>query len=112
MQWAATTCIGIFLGAVFMRGGNILVPMLLHTLHDALILSFEDADEVSAIVEQDAETGDIFLVAVCIALAAYGFFLIRKSKRKEICEMWAETWSQQNENLPEAPAQPENAIGG
>ncbi|MBR3448312.1 MAG: CPBP family intramembrane metalloprotease [Oscillospiraceae bacterium] len=107
LQGVTTTCIGIFFGAVFMRGGNILVPMLLHTLHDALLLSFMEADEVSAVLEEEASLNDIPTVLICAALAAFGFFLIRRSKRREICDMWAETWSQTTENLPENPAEPE-----
>lgn len=112
VQGITTSCIGIFLGAVFIRGGNILVPMLLHSLHDMLILSFQDADEVSAVVEREADLGDIPTVLLCMALAVYGFFLVRKSKRGEICEMWAETWSQTNENQPAEPAASETINGG
>ena len=107
VQGVVTICIGIFLGAVFMRGGNILVPMLLHTLHDMLMLSFMKADEVSAVLTEEASLSDISEVLLCAALAAFGFFLIRRSKRREICDMWAETWSQTTENLPETPAVPE-----
>ncbi len=107
VQGVVTICIGIFLGAVFMRGGNILVPMLLHTLHDMLMLSFMKADEVSAVLTEEASLSDISEVLLCAALAAFGFFLIRKSKRREICDMWAETWSQTTENRPELPAEPE-----
>ena len=112
VQGVSTICIGFYLGAVFMRGGNILVPMLIHALHDMLILSFQDADEVSAIVKRDAAWEDIIVVLLCFALAAFGYFLIRKSKRAEICAQWAETWSQTTESLPEAPAEPENITGG
>ena len=108
----STICIGFYLGAVFMRGGNILVPMLIHALHDMLILSFQDADEVSAIVKRDAAWEDIIVVLLCFALAAFGYFLIRKSKRAEICAQWAETWSQTTESLPETPAESENTTGG
>ena len=107
VQGVVTICIGIFLGAVFMRGGNILVPMLLHTLHDMLMLSFMKADEVSAVLTEEASLSDISEVLLCAALAAFGFFLIRRSKRREICDMWAETWSQTTENRPETPAEPE-----
>lgn len=107
VQGVVTICIGIFLGAVFMRGGNILVPMLLHTLHDMLMLSFMKADEVSAVLTEEASLSDISEVLLCAALAAFGFFLIRKSKRGEICRMWAETWSQTTANQPELPAESE-----
>lgn len=112
VQGITTSCIGIFLGAVFIRGGNILVPMLLHSLHDTLILSFQDAGEISAVVDREAGLGDIPTVLLCMALAAYGFFLVRKSKRGEICEMWAETWSQTTENQPAVPAESEIINGG
>ena len=110
VQSISAVSIGIFLGAVFMRGGNLLVPILLHSLHDVLMLSFSEADEVSAVLSEEATSGDILIAAVSIALAAFGFFLIRKSKRGEICQMWAETWSQSTESQPEIPAQPVNTM--
>ena len=84
--------------------------MLLHTLHDALLLSFMEADEVTAVIEEEATLSDIPVALICAALAAFGFFLIRRSKRGEICRMWAETWSQTTENLPELPAEPETKL--
>ena len=110
VQGLNATCIGIFFGAVFMRSGNIFVPMLLHTLHDMLLLSFQEADEVSAILTEDASLSDVSTSLLCAALAAFGFFLIRKSRRGEICKMWSETWSQTTESLPVSPAEPENAM--
>lgn len=104
-QTVTTTCIGIFFSAVFMRGGNIGVPVLLHTLHDILMLSFAEADDVSAVITREANLMDIPVMLVCIGLGAFGFFLIRKSKRREICDMWAETWSQTTENTPAIPAE-------
>ncbi|MBR4200765.1 MAG: CPBP family intramembrane metalloprotease [Oscillospiraceae bacterium] len=105
VQGVATSCIGIFLGAVFIRGGNVFVPILLHSLHDMFVLSFQAADEVSVTIEREAETADIFSVLICLGLAIFGLFLIRKSKRSEICRLWAGKWSQTTENLPETPAE-------
>ena len=112
VQGVSTTCIGIFLGAVFVRGGNILVPMLLHTLHDFLLLSFESEEEVGIVLTEEAGVGDLLLIVICLALAACGFFLVRKSKRSEICAMWAETWSQTTESQPVIAAESENTTGG
>ncbi len=111
-QTVTTTCMGIFFSALFMRGGNIAVPILLHTLHDILMLSFSEADEVSAVITREAELWDIPVMIVCLGLGAFGLFLIRKSKRREICEMWAETWSQTTENQPAIPAETVNFNGG
>ena len=108
LQGITASCIGIFFGALFMRGGNILVPILLHSLHDALLLSMQEADEVTGILTEEATLSDIYPAVICAVLAVYGFFLIRKSKRGEICRMWAETWSQTTENLPEIPAETAN----
>ncbi len=108
VQAVSASCIGIFFGALLMRGGNLLVPILLHSAHDVLMLSFQNADEVSAILSDEATPSDILMMLPCIALAVFGFFLIRKSMRREICGMWAETWSQSTENQPEIPAEPKN----
>lgn len=110
VQGLDATCIGIFFGAVFMRSGNILVPMLLHLLHDMLLLSFQEADEVSAVLTENASLSDIPTFLLCAGLAAFGFFLIRKSRRSEICKMWSETWSQTTESLPASPAEPANTM--
>ena len=112
VQGVTTTCIGIFLGAVFMRGGNIFVPMLLHALHDMLVLSFSPADEVSVTLTENATPEDFIATLICVGLAAFGLFLVRKSKRAEICRMWSETWSQTAEMQPEAPAEPVSESNG
>lgn len=111
-QAVTTTGLGIFFGALFMRGGNIAVPILLHTLHDILMLSFDAPDEVSAVITREAELRDIPVMLICVGIGVFGFFLVRKSKRREICEMWAETWSQSTENKPVVPAETANINGG
>ena len=110
VQAVSASCIGVFFGAVLMRGGNLLVPILLHSAHDVLMLSFQNADEVSAILSEEAAPSDFLMTLPSIALAVFGFFLIRKSMRREICGMWTETWSQSTENRPELTAAPENTM--
>ena len=110
VQFVTASFIGIFFGAVLMRGGNIFVPILLHSLHDMLILAFQEADEVSAVLSEEATGSDIIPTVLSVALGIFGFFLIRKSKRGEICRMWADTWSQSTENQPEIPAEPKNTM--
>ena len=83
---------GVFYSAVYLRKGNVWVLCLAHFAHDLLsFMAVKGVKEngVGEIPDWAAVCIVIFEVGLCI----YGFFLIRKSKRREIMELWDYKWS-------------------
>ena len=90
LQIAAAGCIGVFLCAVFLRSGNLWVPILIHTLHDVLSLLFLPG---GAVLTQAVQADDLLDLLLTVLLGAAGIYMIRKSKRGEIVALWQEKWS-------------------
>lgn len=83
---------GVFYSAVYLRKGNVWILCLVHFIHDLLALM-----AVKGVYDNGVQSIPDW-VAVCIAiveacLGAYGFYLLRKSKRGEIIEQWNRKWS-------------------
>lgn len=76
------------LGACYIRTGNILLCMLLHTAHDMLNFMLVEVTD-SIWISYDMITSIIIGV---IGLAV-GTYLIRKSVRADIVEVWKERWN-------------------
>ena len=83
---------GVFFTAIYLRKGNVWVLCLFHFIHD--LLAFMGVAGFAA--KGIAELPDwitFYLAATEFGLCLYGFFLIRKSKRQEIIELWDYKWS-------------------
>ena len=94
LQVVETFGIGVFFGAVYLRGGNLWPLIAVHTINDLLAFAGSDPSELTEHGVQLAGVtwSDAIEVVLCIGLAALGLFIIRKSKRDEICTLWAERW--------------------
>ena len=90
LQIAAAGCIGVFLCAVFLRSGNLWMPILIHTLHDVLSLLFLPG---GAVLTQAVQADDLLDLLLTVCLGVVGIYMIRKSKRQEIVNLWQEKWS-------------------
>ena len=90
LQIAAAGCIGVFLCAVFLRSGNLWVPILIHTLHDVLSLLFLPG---GAVLTQAVQADDLLDLLLTVCLGSVGIYMIRKSKRQEIVNLWQKKWS-------------------
>lgn len=87
-------CIGAFLGAVYIRTGNIFITMVYHFLHD--VISMMDPQSSTGVMTQTAFSAftlvlDGIFYVVCIAGAIY---LLRKSKWEQIKSRWAYIWAE------------------
>ena len=88
MQVFGTLFFGFFLGALFLRTGNIWVCILIHTVYDVLpefFLSRMDADMKSYIW--------CWMIVGQALLAIWGLYLIRKEKHPEIGALWNDKWN-------------------
>lgn len=102
IQVVSTTGIGILFGAIFLRGGNLWPLILIHFANDVLALASTDAATENGIITGRATAEDYLGIAICLALAALGFWLVRPSKRAQILALWRSKW-----NLPQPDNQPE-----
>lgn len=84
---------GVFFAAVFLRSGNLLPCMILHTLQDITASCIADSVEDSMVMTRTFALTDIPDVVLVAALAGIGIWLIRPAKRGEITALWQEKWT-------------------
>lgn len=87
IQVFGTMFFGFFLGAIFLRTGNIWVCILIHTVYDILpefFMSRMEADMTSYILG--------WMIVGQALLAAWGLYLVRKEKQPEIEALWNDKW--------------------
>lgn len=87
MQVFGTLFFGFFLGALFLRTGNIWVCILTHTVYDILpniFMSKMDVDFATYIWG--------WMIVGQALLAIWGLYLIRKAKQPEIESLWNDKW--------------------
>lgn len=95
--------VGMTFGAVYLRTGNLWPTIIGHLLVD--FLEFIRADIASAGgLMMGMTTGDWITIAAGAFAAGWGLYLIRRSKRQEIIDLWNDKW-----NKEEVAAQPEEA---
>ncbi len=94
-QAALTICFGYFFAAVYLRTGFVWVPVLFHMAHDMLVFSNLYGLDKYGITELPNWISVVIFVFEA-ALGVYGFFLLRKSKREEIVNLWNHKWSRLN----------------
>lgn len=83
---------GIFFSAVYLRTGNIWPLIIVHSLHDLLAFSASAGITAMGVGEfPDWTTG--YLILIEAAMAVCGLYMLRKSKRAEIIELWDRKWS-------------------
>lgn len=83
--------VGFFLGAVFLRTGSLWPTIICHTLVDFAELARNDLYSSGGLLTSFC-LGDWITIAVGIAAGFFAFYLVRKEKRAEIMEIWAEKW--------------------
>ena len=92
VQVIGATFIGLFLTAVFLRTGNLWVPIAMHVIHDIIAFAGQDVYQDGLIVES-VDTYALIDMLLNIGLGIVGLYLIRRSKRGEIRALWDEKWS-------------------
>lgn len=94
VQSVNAVCLGLLMGAIYLRTGNIFLTMVFHTIHD--IIGLMDPAQATGVVTQTSYSAldIVILAAVAAAYAAAGIYLLRKSKWEEIKATWANIWSE------------------
>ena len=83
---------GVFYTAVYLRNGNVWVLCLFHFIHDLLAFMAVAGLESLGLTELP-DWISIYIGVIEFGLCLYGFYLIRKSKRQEIIDLWDYKWS-------------------
>lgn len=93
IQGIATIFAGLLFVAVFLRTGNILIPIIMHGVYD-YICFVTDASLDNGIMTGEAVTiGLILAVLVDVIAGIWGLYLIRPAKKAEIFAIWNDKWS-------------------
>lgn len=94
VQSVNALCMGLFLAAIYLRSGNILLTMVFHTLHDVIALT-DPAQVTGVFTTASFGASDLVVfAAVAAAYAAAGIYMLRKSKWEEIQATWANIWAE------------------
>lgn len=92
LQVLMTVLLGIFFSAVYLRTGNIWPLIIAHSLHDLLAFSADEGVTAMGVEDfPDWVTGAMFVAEAAMAIC--GLYMLRKSKRTEIIELWDRKWS-------------------
>lgn len=88
--------IGMLLCAVYLRSGNLIPVMVLHTLNDFGKLMFIDVLQEGGSYSADITISPAEFIPLIISLVVYlavTLYLVRPSKRKEIIALWDKKWN-------------------
>lgn len=92
MQIVFAFTMGMFAAAVYLRTGNIWYTVVFHAVHDWF--SFLTPGVETGIVTVGASVHDLILSGIIsIVQLAVALYLLRKSVRADIVEVWKERWS-------------------
>ena len=92
-QGIATTFAGIFFIAVYLRTGNILIPIFMHGLYDYMCFVTDPTLENGIMANDIAMSALVPAVLVDVIAGIWGLYLLRPAKRAEIHEIWNDKWS-------------------
>ena len=95
IQILSATATGCFLGALFLRSGNLIPLMIMHFLFDVVaFMSASNIKENGAFNENAISSiADVsFELVLGAAFIALTIYLTRPAVRGEICEMWEKKW--------------------
>lgn len=84
---------GVMFAAVYLRTGNILLCMILHTAHDLLVFMIVGVTSSSGVIQGTSGFDMVTDLVIGVLGVVVGTYLIRKSVRADIVEVWKERWS-------------------
>ena len=92
MQAISAGFLGVAFAAVYVRCGNLLVPMIFHTLTDIIAFALNPAVSETGVVGGTYKMGDALDDAFCFVLMIIGLWFIRSGVHEEIREVWNQKW--------------------
>lgn len=88
-----TFSMGIILGAVYLRTGNIWIPIIFHSLIDIIGISFFNNQSMIIQTGFVFDIVSILTIIVSIICIVLGLYYVRSAKHEEILEVWEEKWA-------------------
>ena len=94
-QFVVTFGMGILFAAVYLRTGNLWIPIILHSLNDIVAFCCTSAISSHGVIQ----TGFVFnwlniiTIIVSIICIVLGLYYVRSTKHDEILEIWEEKWA-------------------
>ena len=92
LQAVATTFAAFFFVAVFLRTGNVLVPIVLHAAWDYISFTTDPTVVNGIMTNEGISLGLMVAVAIEVAFGCAGFYLIRPAMHDKIDRIWSEIW--------------------
>ena len=93
IQGTATIFAGLLFAAVFLRTGNILIPIIMHGVYDYMCFVTDASLDNGIMIGEAVTTGLILAVLVDVVAGVWALYLIRPAKRAEIFAIWNDKWS-------------------
>ena len=107
-QGVATAFAGIFFIAVYLRAGNILIPIFMHGIYDYMCFVTDPTLENGIMVHDVATSALILAVLVDVIAGVWGLYLLRPAKRAEIHAIWNDKWSVDHERTRAEQSSPDD----
>ena len=94
VQVVTSIFIGLFLAALYLRSGSIVLPIFAHAFYDWVCFVTDPTLSDNGIVVGTYSTGEvIYAVVITVLLGAAGIYLLRKPKLSETNDLWYRKWS-------------------
>lgn len=84
--------LGVFLGAIYLRTGNLLITMIYHTVYDFLVFLQAGADGLIVDMGKTATVDNAFMLVFTVITFGCGLWLLKGSSQT-IAEVWDDRWS-------------------
>ena len=97
MQAVSSAFIGVGFAAVYIRSGNLLVPMFYHVLVDIMAFATNASVQDTGVVGGTYQLPDMIDDALCLILMIAGLWMLRSGVFEEIREIWNEKWKVSNQ---------------
>ena len=92
MQAVSSFFFGVAVAALYIRSGNLLVPMFYHTLVDIVAFATNPNMNEAGVVTGSYQLGDVIDDTLCLILMIIGLWMLRSGVFEDIREVWDQKW--------------------
>ena len=86
--------VGFVFATIYMRTGNIWIPIFLHSLTDTIYFLGAAEQSSGGVLSQGSSASDVtILLLYGVLYFANGFYIFRRSKREDIPKVWEQRWN-------------------
>lgn len=92
MQAVSSAFTGVAFAALYIRSGNLLVPMVYHVLLDIMAFATNPEVQADGIVSGTYQLPDVIDDVLSLILMFIGLWMLRSGVFEEIREVWNQKW--------------------